>query len=704
MSDNWTAKPFSIIDQFFLDYWLLPPDPADQVKLKRDMNFDAEHFIGQIFKTGGFDGKSYAFRTRYGCKQDLLGPYLPAARAQGLRVLVYLNVHWYGLDFPQEMAIRQADGSLITAYGNGWLSCPNGPFLKYALGMAEDLGEYDVDGAFLDGPVTSICWCDHCRADYRKRFGEEMPKGPFSVPQRRRLEEWRAQIVASFIGQFRETLRRKRPDAVVYGNGTTLGQITWANRLAVQSSDFLGIEGGFLGYGPLQGQFLYKTAATCKLLETLAGGKPGVSFNEHSIKGYDYSVLGRAELDLLYAATIAGGANPWYHINYTSRDTGAFDAASYWNGFIANHRDLLAGTRAVENAALLWSDTTALVGRSAREEEDSVHAQAQAGTAAGGSAVARAAAAQCDHWAAFKGAYSLLARSGIPFRIVTEHETSRGLRNGPDAPIDLLIAPSVAALGEKEFAAMEQFVREGGFLVADDRFALLDGDGQPRDPARIASLLGGTAEDEILFTQHNQDYIACGKGPAFRNVTSAPLPRPTRAYKFAEAASSTGKARPLAFFHEPMAGRYDYLPPVSQWPAVVERPLGKGHVCHMPMNLFEHYNAFAFDDHRMLVTNIVRRHYVPPVEVQCASGHVEALVRGKPGQLHVHLLNYAGNVRPFVSVVPLAGVKVVVHGMNLAGAHVLHLHKSLAVRAGRKATTVRLPRLGVAESLVLDLA
>jgi len=43
-----------------------------------------------------------------------------------------------------------------------------------------------------------------------------------------------------------------------------------------------------IGYQPLAGQFLYKTAATGKLLATLAGGKPAVVFNDHAFKGFDY--------------------------------------------------------------------------------------------------------------------------------------------------------------------------------------------------------------------------------------------------------------------------------------------------------------------------------------------------------------------------------------------------------------------------------
>jgi len=705
MGTEWIETPFSIVDQFFLDDWRLPKDPAEEAKLKRALAFDAEHYLGGIIKTGGFDGRSYTFRTRHGCKEDLLARYLPAAHAQGLRVLVYLNMHWFGLDFPQEMAMRKADGSLAIGYGKGWLSCPNGPFLNYALEVAQDISEYEIDGVFLDGPMFSMCWCEYCREDYRRRYGREIPQGGLSVADRRRMEEWRAGIVGEFVRKFRETLRRKRPDAVVYGNAPTLGQFTFGVRQFAKAGDILGIEGGFLGYSPLTGQFIYKTSATCKFMEALAGGKPTVCFNEHSFKGYDYSVLGRAEIDILHAATLAGGANPWFHMNCIALDTCAGERAKYWNQFIAQNRELLAGTHPVAGVGILWSDATALVTRSAREEEDSVHAQADIATTL--DAGARKAAAAVDHFMAFKGAYALLARSGIPSLVVTGKDIIDGLKPGAAGrKLQVVIAPSVLSLGREEVEALEKFASSGGIVIADDRFAMLDADGRVRDAAGISEFLGAVPEDDIPSAQPNLDYIAHGKGTLFKGMAGTPLPRPTRAF-----GARLGKSsRAIAYFHEPMNGRYDYLPAVSKSPAIVERKIGDGRIYFMPMNFFEHYMIYGFDDCRLLLINLLRLAYEPEVEVKAPAGLVEILVRGKSGQsenkplqLHVHLLNYAGSVRPFADVAPLSPVEVRIRGKKVRSARALHLGKDLPVRSGSKGTVIRLAKLNSAETIVVEI-
>jgi hypothetical protein len=599
-----------------------------------------------------------------------------------------VNVHWFAKGFPEEMFARNRDGSLMTAYGSGSLTCPAGPFLKFSTDLAEDLSAYPIDGVFLDGPIASSCYCDACKAEFRRRFGVEMPvaAGPLPLEIRRRLEEFIAEKIGRFVGEFRHSLRAKRPGAVVYHNGASLGRVTWSNRRAVENADFLGIEGGFIGYSPLPPQFLYKTAATGKLLEALAGGKPAVIFNDHAFKRFDYTPLPRPELDLLYAATVATGANPWYLIYYHNRETHAADVAREWNGFIAANRDVFAGTRAAETLALLWSDTTALVSSAAQEEEDSVHGVA-------GPAASLVGAAKANHPAAFNGAYALLARSGVPFRIVTEVELAEGLEG-----IDLLVAPSVIALDGESFAGVEKFVERGGTLIADDAFALFDENGTMRDRARLGALLGASPTEEIKRSADNIDYIAFGKGKLFKGIAAAPLPRPTRAFAVERAGG-----KPLAFFHEPLGGRYDYITPVSRSAAVVENARGSGHAIYLPMNLFEHYCSFAFDEHRTLVMNALRRHHAPIVEVDGLEGRGEVIVRRKPGMLFVHLLNYNGAVRPFARITPLRGVKVLVRCGKPASAKALHSGEQLPIRASKRGQVIRLARLDVAETIAVEI-
>jgi hypothetical protein len=685
MVAEWTRRPFSIMGHVF-DYWRLPDDPAEVARWKRSLGFDAEHWLGSAFKTGGDDGHSWLFRTRHGCLEDQLAAYLPAAHAEGLRVLVYVNAHWYGESFDEGMFARTADGRPVAAYGNGALTCPGGPFLQYSLELAEDLGQYEIDGVFLDGPIGSICWCEACRRQYEQRFGEPMPAGRLTLGQRRRLEQLAAERVGRYVGEFRRVLREARPQAVVYHNAAGLGRLTWANRRAVQNEDLLGIEGGFLGYRPLEGQFLYKTTAAGKLLAALAGGTPTVIFCDHAFKRYDYWPMPAPELELMYAASVATGANPWFLLYRSTAETHAAEVARRWNTFIATHAELLADAESAEPVALLWSDSTALVAESAGQEADSIHAQAEASTET-------AYVPKADPLAAFHGAYSLLARSGIPFRVVTEAEVAAGLEG-----IELLIAPSAAALEEAAFERLVWFVRRGGALVADDEFAVLDEDGAARDPNRLGVLLGAVRGEPIAAAAESIDYIATGKGWLFRGIGTPQVPRPQRAFRVTPAGGRT-----RAVFHEPLGGRYDRLPPAGKMPAAVEHAVGGGRVLYLPMNLFEHYRAFGFEPHRRMIENAVRRWHKPLVAVGGLAGFGEVVVRRKPGRLFVHLLNYAGVVRPFAALMPLRGVTVTLHGPPPTRVRALHARKLLQSRTLKTGHRVRLARLETAETLVFDI-
>lgn len=680
MSD-WHKKPLAIMGHVF-DYWLLPQDHDAVVARKRELGFSAEHWLGSSFKTGGESGHDFLFRCRHGFKQDLLAEYLPAAHRQGLKVLVYINVHWFADDFHPEMLRRGPDGKPAVAYGSGALVCPGGPFLDWALAVAEDVGEYDVDGVFLDGPISSLCYCESCQANWQARHGGPLPRAPFTLEQRRQIEDWNADKTADFVRQFRDRLRQKRPGAIVYHNGSTLWMPTWANRRTVRHADMLGIEGGFIGYTPLQPQFLYKTAATGKLLRTLAGGKPGVSFNDHAFKKYDYTPLPRPELDLLYAATIANAANPWFVIYWSNMDSHAAEAARYWNGFINKHADLLAGARQVETIALLWSDSTALAVASAKEQQDSVHDTAEV--------VGSAAIAKCDHNAAFNGAYALLARSGLPFRVVTEEEMAAGLPG-----VEVLVAPSASAIAQKAFAGLEEFVRGGGILIADDQFAQFDEIGLPRDADSLAALLGGRLGSSIPSADANLDYIV-NRGWVFKKVQDGPVPRPTRAYEFA---LEGGKA--VARFYQPMGGRYDYLPKPGKLPAAAENSFGSGHVFYLPTNLFEHYASFAFEQHRQMVINMLRQYHRPWVQVEGLAGRGEVLWSEKTGKVIIHLLNYNGAIRPFADIQPLRNVTIKLKHIGPNVARALHADKLLHVT--HIGDQVHLPELGVAETVVIEI-
>ncbi len=681
MSDQlWINRPFSVMGHLF-DVHLLPKDPREQVAFKRGLGFDSEHWLSSLFKTGGDDGKQWLLKTRYGCVEDLLRPYLKAAKAEGLKVIVYVNAHWYTSDFPAEMLLRRADGSAVTGYGAGLLTCPGGPFLKYMLDLAEDLSEYAIDGVFLDGPIASPCWCESCRKQYRERFDAHMPDQPRNLRELRNAHHMAADNVAEFVGAFRDTLRRKQPQAIVYHNGTTLGSLTWSNQTTIRRADLLGIEGGFIGYNPLNKQFLYKTAATGKLLEALADGKPAVMFDDHAFKVYDYTPHTPAELDLMLLGTLTTNANPWFLIYYSNRDTHAPAVAKRWNQLIAEHREDRADTHSAEEAALLWSDSMLLAAQNKGLSEDSVHADAST----------TANQFDVDYHAAFDGAYEMLARSALPFRLAVEDKLAENLKG-----VKVLVAPSCLVLSQSAFENVKDFVHRGGVLLADDRFGAFDEFGQARDAKALRELLGLEYGADIPFAQRGIDYIASDESDVLAGIAKSPIPRPTRAVQV-----RLQGAKALVYLYKPLTGRYDYLTDVSDAPAVTEHAFGKGFVTLLPMNLFEHYGQWLFGEHRQFVDNLLRRHWRPSVEVEGLHQRGEVMVRAKDGALLVNLINYNGFRRPFEYIQPLNDVRIVVRGHEVKTAHGLVGGQSLKIDHRGGDSVVHLPELRAGEMVMM---
>ena len=182
---SWLDSPLIIMGHV-VDLWNLPADVKKIVREKRRMGFNAEHWLSADFKAGPCDGK-FLFKTSVGTLRDDLGEYLPLAQKAGLKVFIYVNAHWYSAAMPDEMFIKGASGERAVAYGHGWLTCPVGPFLPWSEQVARDLGEYDIDGVFIDGPSMAPCWCPACRKAFEARYGVAMPDDFSTAPVRERL-------------------------------------------------------------------------------------------------------------------------------------------------------------------------------------------------------------------------------------------------------------------------------------------------------------------------------------------------------------------------------------------------------------------------------------------------------------------------------------------------------------------------------------
>jgi len=253
--DPWYEHPLRIVELIndFGEAACVSSDPAGELDDRLAMHANAEHMhtMGQPLS---LDTMFFKTSARIKDQPDRLAEHVKIARERGIRVIVYLNVHW-GSDKHPEWSQRLANGDLaIAGYGSGLYICANGGFRETAKRLIGDLGRYDIDGVFLDGPmfIQDGCYCDVCRHFLKERYGAEMPTPPFD--DRSLYAKWlefRADSLASFCDEMTTALKCVNPYAILYCNANGLmppGSTGRDNRKLLRHMEILAAEGGFIFY------------------------------------------------------------------------------------------------------------------------------------------------------------------------------------------------------------------------------------------------------------------------------------------------------------------------------------------------------------------------------------------------------------------------------------------------------------------------
>ncbi|MBC7320550.1 beta-galactosidase trimerization domain-containing protein, partial [bacterium] len=556
----WWEKPLRIVDIGLPEFRLEKIEEA--IKRKKELHFNCEHF-GPFGYDGGEKGIFY-FKSSVAdtVPLDLLGEYLKSAHREGIRVIIYFNVHWLSPKMAErhkDWVQLRKDGSIIDdVYGLGMSPCVNSPtYRSWSFQVIKDLANYDIDGIFLDGPIfiASGCYCQACREKFKRLYGKELPtKEDWEDQTWKEFIEFRYESITDYMRDAYNSLKEVKPEAIIYMNGQGLWP-SWPNgrdnRRLAPYQDIIGAEGGFIG-GDLTKVPLWKPAMSAKLLETQANGKPTVIFIAGKNCGWDHYSLTPAETKLLYADTIAHGASPWYGEYYANIFDPGAESAGEMNKFIEDNEEYLEKTESVAKVALMWSIKTADYYRATvpvtdfTQEGEKLTRYIRAG----------------DHFKAFTGYFEALTRSHIPFDVLDERGIEENLGN-----YEVLILPNVACISNDIAEIIEDWVKNGGTLVATFETSFYDEWGNKRGNPVLSELLGVNIEG--IEGPCNLDYFDKGIGPIFEGISAEFIPSPRFRIK-----SQVNTGRALALYRGKFPARYQPLPPLSNYPAIVETDYG----------------------------------------------------------------------------------------------------------------------------------
>ena len=694
--EDWWKRPITICDLGLSSIdELLELDPAELAEEKTRLGFNVEHLT--CSDTYGGEKGTFFFRTQIAKEvpRDFFGEYIPEAHRRGIRVLAYYNVHWLSLEFGREhpswLQLRSDGKPVEDLYGRGSAPCVNSPWREWALTGIEDLSSYEIDGVFLDGPifVRDACFCHSCKEKFEERYGYELAESSKGTRQWRDFVEFRYDSIAEFLKDANSTLKRRRPNAVIYMNCTGVSP-SWPaardNRRLMPYQDILGAEGGFLYYD-LRKAPLWKPGMTAKLLESQSEGKPTVVFIAGANKGWDEYLLPPAEIRLMYAETVANGANPWFGIPLRLVDRPGAAAAAEMNRFILDNSDLFEDTLSASKVAVLWSAATA----------DSYTASVPVTdfTPEGGKASAALAG---NFYESFLGCYEAVARSHIPFDVVDE----AWVPNKDLSVYDVVIAPNCACLPPSCVDQLRRFVGRGGTLISSFETSRYDEEGRLLEQPSLSDVLGASVRTGV-FGPMDLDYMSVvdRSTPITRGISADTLPAPTFGIDVTPTSAS-----PIFLYREKMASRYSPLPPMSDRPSILLNRHGEGRSIFLAGNFFEYYSHFHNPDFRLILENAVRWASPPFVALKRCPASVDLAVRRQPqrNRLIIHLVNLTGEMtRPIEEVVTVRDVEISLKGVGEpVSVYARRLGRPLECRYGGDVCTFTLPVLEEYEVITVE--
>jgi len=669
-------------------------DPATEAGKKASHHANAEH-LHVIVMTEGVDDRRFYFKTNAGIVEqpDFLANYLPEARKRGVRVIVYFNVHWYAVEFgnrhPDWRQIREDGSPINNVYATGTSFCVNSPYRDWCFQILRDLCAYPIDGIFYDGPIffSNTCYCQACQQKFQAQYGVTLPpKSQRTHQDFPKLLEFQTQSLVNFLHDSRRIIKTINPEVLFYMNGAGR-DANWPtgrmNRELITEQDLLGTEGGFL-YGDLRQTPVWKPGCNAKLAETQAQGKPTVMFNCAGHKRWNFYLLPKTEISLLYADTIANGANVWFAVFPDDIGQPELSAIAEMNAFVRDHSQYYVGTRSAAKVALVWSDVTANFYEGSHVSRSDFTAEIKGGRVG-----------NVD--AEFSGFYDTLLRHHIPFDVIDDVSLERE----DLSRYELLILPNVACMSQTTASQLRQYVTASGNIVATFETSLYDAHGKQLDDFQLGDLFGVQSHKQILGPREWDYLVKLKNHPALHAITQRWIPSP----RYGHAVKAT-QGEPLLALTEGLKGCYDHVPISSDDAALVQKQVGAGRVIFAPSDLGSCVDEFHFREHLGLIGNLVNWLSPPRLQIEGAPASVEVTLRTQPGRWLIHFVNFTGEMlRPIERVLPVRELKISLRNTGkVKSVKALRCRQELPFQQDDLSVSFLLPQLLEYEVIVVDAA
>jgi len=612
---------------------------------------------------------------------DKLDKYLVESRKNGLRQILYWNVHCVYEDTilkHPEWKQKFKNGDDVRAYGNQYLICINSPWIDEYLKNLKKLCNHKLDGLFLDGPVFTGggCYCKFCQDKFKKVYKKEIFDADYSE-----FLEFRTNSITKMIKATYEIKEEKNPDIRLYINNSALrADVTGSNTSKVYPYvDFLGTEGGFCWINKV---FDYThTTSHAKYIETKANGKPYVVFIAGDAKPYSYCMYTGAETERLYALSLAQGANIWYGIHGPTKmfkcDAGRVSAK--FNRYIKENEEHLINTKSCAKIALMWSDATSNYYASSVMKTDFTDQQVIGGEGKNG-----------NHHDALIGFADILTRSHVQYDIADQDcILDRRIFN-----YDLLIFPTYACISEKESELIHEFVKSGGNIISTFDTGMYNELGNIRESGILDDIFGIERGLQVEYTD-----VGIGYTKLFEDIEEQIIPMSGFAWEVNPAKG----AKLMAESYYPMAGRYVAFPEEG-YGYIVKNCFGQGTSIYISGTVSEVYNEWCNPDNRKMIARRLSE-TADPLTKTNAPQSVEISLRKQlhTGNHQIHLVNMTrGPGRPMEETIPVFDITIELTDVNGVSAEGIYSGNNYKIDKTDGGSRILIPVLNEYEVIIVQ--
>jgi hypothetical protein len=635
-------------------------------------------------------------RSRWLVNRDPFGELVAGCRKLGMTVIARTDPHATYED------VREAHPDWIAVDAEGrprrhwaspemWVTCALGPYnFDFMTAVHKEvMTRYRVDAIFINrwsGP--GMCYCEHCRTNFRAATGHELPRT--DDPQdaaRRAYVLWEQQRLFELWRLWDAEVRKINSDSRVIpnaGGGATspldmkvIGELAptlFADRQARS------------GLMPP-----WANGKAAKEYRAVMGRKPvGGIFSMGVEEAYRWkdSVQSEAEVRIWFADGVANGLRPWFtKFSGTLRDRrwlGVIEDLYRWHHQAERY---LRNEAPLARVAVVYSQQTAWFYGSPRARQKVE-----------------------DH---SLGWYQALIEARVPFEMVHDRLLGADHLN----QFKTLILPNIAALSDEQCRQLRAFVDKGGGLIATYETSLYNELGARRTDFGLADLFG------VAFRGHGQGpmrnaYLRLEDDPrtGARHPILAGLDDVPRiihgAYRLEVAAKQEFRHSPLTLIPSypdlPMEMVYPRVPKTDIAELYV-REIGTGRVVYFPWDIDRIFWEVLAVDHGTLLRNAVRwaTNEDPPVAVT-GPGVLDVTVWRQADSMTVHLVNLTNPMMmkgPFRELITVGEQRLVVKlpaGAAAKKVHLLVAGKDMPVEQVGTRLTVAVPSIRDHEVVAID--